>query len=72
VLTGLKREKAIALTKGLFTSFSSIDEEFVITKNSVMSPKGTTAEGIFSLEEDGIRGKIIKAIKKTYEKSKKI
>jgi pyrroline-5-carboxylate reductase len=72
VLTGLKREKAIALTKGLFKSFAVIDEKYAIIKNSVMSPKGTTAEGIFSLEEDGVRGKIIKAVRRTYEKSKKI
>jgi len=37
-----------------------------------MSPKGTTAEGIKTLEKEGIRGKIIKGIINTYEKSKKI
>jgi len=72
VVIGLKREKAVELTKGLFKSFALIDEEFAKIKDLVMSPKGTTAEGISSLEEDGIRGKIIKAVRRTYEKSKKI
>ena len=72
VYIGLKRDKAFELTKGLFKSFASIEENFPTIKDSVMSPKGTTAEGIYSLESDGIRGNIIKAVKNTYEKSKKI
>jgi len=72
VYTGLKRDVAIKLTEGLFKSFSSLKEDFSEIKNLVMSPKGTTAEGIKTLEEEGIRGKIIKGIIKTYEKSKKI
>ncbi len=72
VYIGLKRDKALELTKGLFRSFAAIDEKYSDIKDNVMSPKGTTAEGIFTLEEEGIRGKIIKAVKKTYEKSKKI
>jgi len=72
VYTGLKRDVAIKLTQGLFKSFSSLKEDFSEIKNLVMSPKGTTAEGIKTLEEEGIRGKIIKGIISTYEKSKKI
>ena len=72
VYIGLSREKSTKLTKILFKSFSALKEDFSVIKNEVMSPKGTTAEGIKSLEEDGIRGKILKAIIKTYEKSKKI
>ena len=72
VYTGLKREVANKLTKGLFKSFASLDESFPEIKNKVMSPKGTTAEGIFVLEEEGIRGKIFRGIVRTYEKSKKI
>ncbi|ACM92781.1 pyrroline-5-carboxylate reductase [Nautilia profundicola AmH] len=72
VYIGLKRDKAIELTKGLFKSFAAIDDNYSSIKDSVMSPKGTTAEGVYALEEEGIRGKIIKAVKKTYEKSKKI
>jgi pyrroline-5-carboxylate reductase len=72
VYTGLKRDKAAELTKGLFKSFAGIEDYFPSVKDSVMSPKGTTAEGVFSLENSGVRGNIIKAVKVTYEKSKKI
>jgi len=72
VYIGLKREKAVMLTKGLFKSFAAIDDNYPVIKDSVMSPKGTTAEGVFTLESEGVRGKIIKAVKNTYEKSKKI
>jgi len=50
VYIGLKRDKAIELTKGLFKSFAQIDDKYSNIKDSVMSPKGTTAEGIFTLE----------------------
>ena len=72
VYIGLKRDVSEKLTKGLFKSFAAMDENFAIIKNKVMSPKGTTAEGIFELEKEGVRGKIIKGIVSTYEKSKKI
>ena len=72
VYTGLKRDVSIQLTKGLFKSFSALNENFSDIKNKVMSPKGTTAEGVYELEKEGIRGKIIKGIVRTYEKSKKI
>ena len=72
VYIGLKRDIANKLTKGLFRSFSAINEDFSNIKNKVMSPKGTTAEGIYKLEKEGIRGKMIKGIIATYEKSKKI
>jgi len=72
VYTGLKRDVSEKLTKGLFQSFSALNETFSEIKNLVMSPKGTTAEGIKSLESDGIRGIIMKGIINTYEKSKKL
>ena len=72
VYIGLKRDIANKLTKGLFKSFFAIDENFSEIKNKVMSPKGTTAEGVYELEKEGIRGKMIKGIIATYEKSKKI
>ncbi|WP_456480221.1 pyrroline-5-carboxylate reductase [Nautilia sp.] len=72
VYIGLKRETAVKLTRGLFKSFAAMEEGFSSIKDSVMSPKGTTAEGIYSLEEDGVRGEIIKAVRRTYDKSKKI
>ena len=72
VYTGLKRDVSEKLTKGLFKSFAAINEDFATIKNQVMSPKGTTAEGVFTLENEGVRGKVMKGIIKTYEKSKKI
>ena len=72
VYTGLKRDISEKLTKGLFKSFATINEDFATIKNQVMSPKGTTAEGVFTLENEGVRGKVMKGIIKTYEKSKKI
>jgi len=72
VYTGLKRDVSEKLTRGLFKSFSALNEDFSDIKNLVMSPKGTTAEGIKTLEEEGIRGKIMKGIVNTYAKSKKI
>jgi pyrroline-5-carboxylate reductase len=72
VYIGLKREVANKLTKGLFKSFSKIELNFSEIKNKVMSPKGTTAEGVLVMEKNGLRGAMIEVIKKTYEKSKKI
>ncbi len=72
VYTGLKRDLSEKLTRGLFKSFASLRENFSEIKNYVMSPKGTTAEGIKQLETDGMRGIIMKGIISTYEKSKKL
>ena len=72
VYTGLKRDVSEELTRGLFKSFSALRENFADIKNSVMSPKGTTASGIYTLEKEGIRGKVMESIIKTYEKSKNI
>jgi len=72
VYTGLKRDVANKLTKGLFKSFASMDMNFSEIKDKVMSPKGTTAEGLYTLENEKIRGAVIKAVKNTYEKSKKL
>jgi pyrroline-5-carboxylate reductase len=72
VYIGLKRNIAKKLTKGLFKSFGKIDLNFSEIKDKVMSPKGTTAEGILTMEENGTRGIMMEVIKKTYEKSKKL
>ncbi len=72
VYIGLKREVSEKLTRGLFKSFSQINENFSMIKDKVMSPKGTTAEGVYELEKEGVRGKMLKGIISTYEKSKKI
>jgi pyrroline-5-carboxylate reductase len=72
VYIGLKREIAKKLTIGLFKSFSKIELDFSEIKDKVMSPKGTTAEGVLEIEDNKVRGSMIKVIKRTYEKSKKI
>ena len=72
VYTGLKRDVSDELTRGLFKSFSALKENFADIKNSVMSPKGTTASGVYTLEKEGVRGKVMNSIIKTYEKSKNI
>ena len=72
VYIGLSRDVSEKLTRALFKSFSVLKEDFGVIKKSVMSPKGTTAEGIYTLEEEGVRGKVMKSIIKTYEKSKNI
>ncbi len=72
VYIGLKRETSDQLSRGLFKSFASLKENFADIKNSVMSPKGTTAEGIKTFESNGLRGIIMKGIIDSYEKSKKL
>jgi len=41
-------------------------------RNMVTSPGGTTAEGLFELEEGGLRSLLMKAIIASYEKAKKL
>ena len=64
VINGLNREEATQITQGLFEGFSTLlDSQSANTiKESVMSPGGSTAKGIESLEIDGLRGIIQKAI----------
>jgi pyrroline-5-carboxylate reductase len=72
VYIGLKRDISKKLTKGLFKSFSALDMNFSEIKDKVMSPKGTTAEGVLEMENNKVRGAMMEVIKKTYEKSKKL
>jgi pyrroline-5-carboxylate reductase len=72
VYIGFKRDVANKLVKGLFKSFSAINLPFSETKDKVMSPKGTTAEGVLEIEDNKVRSTMIKVVKKTYEKSKKL
>jgi pyrroline-5-carboxylate reductase len=72
VYIGLKRDVAEKLTKGLFKSFSNIELDFSDIKNKVMSPAGTTAEGVLEIENKNVRGTMLNVVKKTYEKSKKL
>jgi len=71
VMNGLKREDSTVLTKGLFKSFFVLlnAKHPAIIKEEVMSPNGTTAAGVKSLERDNIRASFINAITAAYDKS---
>ena len=73
VMNGLKRGDSTILTKGLFKSFFVLlnNKHPALIKEEVMSPNGTTAAGVKSLESDGVRDSFITAISKAYEKSVK-
>jgi pyrroline-5-carboxylate reductase len=74
VREGLGREKADLLVKGLFNGFSPLLEDIhpALIKDEVMSPGGTTAAGIASLEESGVRDAFIKVIKAAYDRAKEL
>jgi len=72
VYIGLTREVSQKLAEGLFKSFGKIQQKSCIIKEKVMSPAGTTAEGIFRLEREGVRGIIMDAIREGYQKAGKI
>ena len=73
VKAGLKRGLAEEMTKGLFDGFSALLEGShpAKIKEEVMSPKGTTAAGVFELEKDGVRASFMKAIEAAYLKASK-
>ena len=41
-------------------------------RNEVTSPAGTTAAGLFALEDAGVRGAIIDAVEAAFERSKEL
>jgi pyrroline-5-carboxylate reductase len=73
VRAGLKRVVAEEMTKGLFDGFASLlaQSHPAKIKEEVMSPKGTTAAGIFELEQAGVRAAFMKAIEAAYLKASK-
>ncbi len=75
VRAGLPRDKAIRLAaqtvKGAATLVLNGEHPEVL-KDSVMSPAGTTAEGLFVLEEQGVRAAFIKAVFASCKRSKEI
>jgi pyrroline-5-carboxylate reductase len=73
VRAGLKRCIAEEMTKGLFEGFSALldGSHPAKIKEEVMSPKGTTAAGIFELEKAGVRAAFMKAIEAAYNKASK-
>jgi len=73
VRVGLKRAVAEEMTRGLFEGFSSLlaASHPAKIKEDVMSPKGTTAAGVFELEKAGMRASFMKAIEAAYLKASK-
>ena len=72
VAAGLKRSDAIELTRGLFYSFSSLDDEHpALIKDRVMSPAGTTAAGYSALERGAVRSSFMEAVLQAYKRTLK-
>jgi len=71
VKQGLKRDDALAITRGLFGGFGKLiqDEHPALLKDGVMSPGGTTAAGYAALEEGNVRNACINAIEKAYKRA---
>lgn len=71
VKAGLKREDAKMITSGLFVGFGDLLTNLQAThiKEQVMSPSGTTACGVASLEEANVRSAFIKAVESAYNRA---
>lgn len=71
VKAGLERTYSVELVRGLFEGTTALleDNHPAIIKDSVMSPGGTTAQGLAKLEEGGVRDSFIKAIEAAYLKA---
>ncbi|MBO5285749.1 MAG: pyrroline-5-carboxylate reductase [Clostridia bacterium] len=75
VLCGLPREKAVAYTAKVLIGAGRMIEEYghiSDLKDAVCSPGGTTIEGVHALEQGGMRGVVMDAVKKSFEKSKQL
>ena len=73
VVCGMKREIAKEFVNGLFESFAALtDNDPAQIKNMVMSPAGTTAEGIRILEKRALRALFIEAVNAAFQKTQKI
>ena len=76
VLCGLPREMSMTLAAQTVYGASKMVMDTGThpgaLKDAVCSPGGTTIEAVKSLEEDGFRGTIIKAVKKCADKSRKL
>lgn len=74
VRVGLKRALAEELTEGLFDGFTALLESSKASKikEDVMSPKGTTAAGLFELESNAVRASFMKAVEAAYVKASKV
>lgn len=73
---GLSREEALNFAsqsiKGSAKLYQDTKTSPALLKESICSPGGTTIEGVKSLEEDGFKETVMKAVSKTIEKSRKM
>ncbi len=76
VLLGLPRDIARKLAIQTVMGSSRYMKELGISppelKAQVSSPGGTTIAGILQMEKDGLRGTVMEALKKAYERSKEL
>lgn len=76
VLCGLPRDLAQMLAtqtvKGAAQTVMDSDSHPGVLKDAVCSPGGTTIEAVRSLEQDGFRGTVIKAVEACVNKSKRL
>ncbi len=71
VQQGLKRDDAMAVMRGLFAGFGELiqTEHPALLKESVMSPGGTTAAGIATLEKEKVRAACMDTVTVAYKKA---
>lgn len=74
VKQGLKRDDALAITRGLFEGFGAIIQDIhpALLKDGVMSAGGTTAAGYSALEDGNVRASCINAIESAYNRAKEL
>ena len=71
VQQGLKRDDAMSVMRGLFAGFGKLiqNEHPALLKESVMSPGGTTAAGIATLEKEKVRAACMETVSAAYKKA---
>ncbi len=76
VKCGLPRDKALLYAaetvKGAAETVLTTGEHPEALKDAVCSPGGSTIEGVAALEDGGLRGTVIEAVTKAFEKTKKL
>jgi pyrroline-5-carboxylate reductase len=76
VKMGIPRDKAkilsLQVVKGTAKMLEVEDMHPTLMKEMITSPGGTTIAGLASLEEDGVKGKVVKAIEKAGKRAKEL
>ena len=69
VKEGMKRSDAIGITNSLFRGFAPLikSNHPALIKDSVMSPRGTTAAAYATLEDGAVRSSFIKAVSEAFK-----